>query len=120
MNEPMYPIIIGLIAALIVYLQIRKQLVKRQVAQALTQGAKVIDVRSPAEYAQGHYPGSVNIPVDKLTSRLKSIGATNQTIIVYCASGARSAMASRTLKASGYARVLNAGTQAALPEPAGN
>lgn len=43
----------------------------------------VIDVRPPEEYAAGHVPGAVNIPLDKLKSRLKDL-KTNQEIVAYC------------------------------------
>ena len=88
---------------------------KQAVKAALAAGARVIDVRSPAEFGSGHYTGAINIPHDKIGDRLKAVGSTDETIILYCASGARSSMAAATLKAKGYAKVINAGRLGAMP-----
>lgn len=75
----------------------------------LSQGAIIVDVRSAGEFAGGHIPGSVNIPVDRLSTQLKQLKDKNQTIITCCASGMRSGAAKGMLKANGYAHVLNGG-----------
>lgn len=54
---------------------------------------KIIDVRTPAEYALGHVPGSVNIPLQELADRKDELIALNQALIFCCASGVRSAKA---------------------------
>ena len=64
-------------------------------------GATLLDVRSPGEWAGGHLPGAVLVPVDELDARLAEI-PRDQPVVVYCASGVRSAAATRTLVASGY------------------
>jgi phage shock protein E len=71
-------------------------------------GAKIIDVRSPDEFRDGAYPGAVNIPVSELNSRLAEV-PKGVPIVLYCASGARSATAAQLLKRSGYSDVMNAG-----------
>jgi rhodanese-related sulfurtransferase/DNA-binding transcriptional ArsR family regulator len=43
----------------------------------------VVDVRPPEEYAQGHIPGAINIPVDRLESRLAEL-APDREVIAYC------------------------------------
>ena len=78
-------------------------------------GARIIDVRSADEFRDGAYPGAENIPVHLITARLPDLGPKSQSIVVYCASGARSAMAARLLKEAGYDQVLNAGGLADLP-----
>lgn len=78
-------------------------------------GAAVIDVRTPDEYADEHYEGARNIPVAVLEARMKEVGPKDKPVIVYCASGARSAMAARILKAAGYADVTNAGGLSDMP-----
>jgi len=63
--------------------------------QTLMAGAQplvLLDVRSAAEYAAGHIPGSINIPVNELPTRLGELSATTPTACV-CASGSRSAVA---------------------------
>jgi phage shock protein E len=72
-------------------------------------GAKVVDVRSPEEFEEEHYSGAVNIPVEEVQERLAEFGEKTASVIVYCASGARSAYAARILKMAGYADVTNAG-----------
>ncbi len=73
------------------------------------QGAIEIDVRSPAEFSQGNCPGSINIPVGELASRLDEI-PKDRPIIVCCASGGRSGMAKMILTSKGFTNVYNIGT----------
>jgi phage shock protein E len=72
-------------------------------------GAKIIDVRSPGEFADEAYPGAVNIPLAILPAKLDELGPKDRPIILYCASGARSAQAARLLKQAGYTDAVNAG-----------
>lgn len=74
-----------------------------------TNGAVLLDVRTAEEYAQGHIPSSVNLPLSGL-SRAESVVSDRDTpIFVHCLSGARSAQATSVLKAMGYANVTNIG-----------
>ena len=79
------------------------------VREKLSRGALVIDVRTPGEYGSGHYKGATNIPVSDLAARLSEIADLQKPIIVYCASGARSAKAASILTAAGFRDVTNAG-----------
>ena len=72
-------------------------------------GAKIVDVRTPEEFNEEAYPNAINIPVDEVQSRLNEFGEKTKPILVYCASGARSAYAARLLKNAGYTDVINAG-----------
>lgn len=72
-------------------------------------GALLVDVRSPGEYAAGHLDGAVNIPVDQVERRITEFGPRDRPVVVYCRSGARSAAAARSLTAAGFARVVDAG-----------
>ena len=72
-------------------------------------GAKIIDVRTAGEFADSSYPGAVNIPLNVLPAKLDELGPKDTPIILYCASGARSAQAARLLKQAGYMDVVNAG-----------
>ena len=88
--------------------------VKSADARALVQGgARLLDVRSPGEFAAGHIPGAINVPLDALERKLAQVGPTDRTVIVYCASGARSAAAKRVLMSKGYADVRNLGPMSA-------
>ena len=71
------------------------------------EGPLVIDVRTPAEFAAGAYPGSVNIPLDEL--HLTDLGGKDREIVLYCASGARSSYGQRVLQQMGYSKVRNGG-----------
>jgi rhodanese-related sulfurtransferase len=76
-------------------------------------GARLLDVRSPAEYADGHLPGAVNIPVQELDRRLAEVGPVDHELIVYCRSGHRSTRATELLRQHGFTRVHNLGPMTA-------
>lgn len=78
------------------------------VAGLVRQGARILDVRSPEEFRDGHIDGSLNIPLQVLPAKLASI-PKDKPIIVCCASGARSETASRILAAAGFREVHNGG-----------
>jgi len=71
----------------------------------------VLDVRSRLEFFLGHLDGAVNIPVDTLPEALtERAGVTPTTrILVYCASGGRSAAAATALRTAGFGRVVDGG-----------
>jgi phage shock protein E len=83
----------------------------------IDQGARVVDVRTPDEFAGGAYPKARNIPLQALASRMRELEPRDRPVVVYCASGARSAMAARALKMSGFATVVNAGGLGDMPRP---
>jgi phage shock protein E len=64
-------------------------------------GALLLDVRTPAEFASGHVDGATNIAVDELPRRIAELGNA-RTIVIYCRSGARSARAAQLLRAHGH------------------
>ncbi|HLK10541.1 MAG TPA: iron-sulfur cluster assembly protein [Candidatus Binatia bacterium] len=67
----------------------------------------VLDVRTPAEYAQGHIPGARLIPLDELEDRLGELPARGARMLVTCAAGGRSAAACETLGRHGWIDLLN-------------
>jgi len=67
----------------------------------VAQGATLVDVRTPEEWASGHAEGAVLIPIDELGGRLGEI-PRGHPVVVYCASGVRSAQAAAMLGAAGY------------------
>ena len=85
------------------------------VMEKVKAGAKIVDVRTPDEFRDGAYPGAVNIPVQELGARLGEV-PKNAPVVVYCASGARSAAAAQFLRRSGYADVVNAGGLDDMPQ----
>ena len=87
----------------------RPDLSSERARELVEAGARLIDVRSPAEFASGHIDGARNIPVGEIASRSAEAGAPDSPVVVYCASGTRSAMARRALRAKGYRQVYNLG-----------
>lgn len=77
--------------------------------QLLNEGGIILDVRTKGEFAGGHIKGSINIPVDQLSSQLVKLKNKNQPIITCCASGMRSASAKGILVSNGYSQVFNGG-----------
>lgn len=86
----------------------RGRRVRALLPQLMAQGATLLDVRSVAEFAAGSAPGTVNIPLDALGSRLTEI-PRDKPVVVGCASGTRSGMARLLLRKNGYAPVYNIG-----------
>ena len=62
--------------------------------------AVVLDVREPGEYADGHVPGAVNIPLSQVPARSGEVPSEGRVYVV-CASGNRSTSATDTLRAAG-------------------
>ena len=75
--------------------------------QLVSAGAVLLDVRTPEEFRQGHHEQAKNIPVQELPQRLAEVGPPGTKVVVYCASGSRSAMAARLLVRSGYPDVFD-------------
>jgi sulfur-carrier protein adenylyltransferase/sulfurtransferase len=69
-----------------------------EVREQISNGAVVIDVREPEEWAAGHIPGAKHVPKSYLESRIEGAAPDrSQHLVLYCASGNRSAWATRTL-----------------------
>jgi phage shock protein E len=64
----------------------------RQLVQA---GARLVDVRTPDEFAAGHIPGAVNIPVQQLDARMSELEPKDVAVVVYCRSGHRTRLRRR-------------------------
>ena len=100
----------GVVAWLIVQ-QMRGSARPDEVKALLKKGARVIDVRTPAEFARGHLAQAVNLPLDEFSDRLVREVPDKQTpLLLHCASGARSAAAKRVADKLGYAMALNLGS----------
>lgn len=75
----------------------------------IDQGAFLVDVRTPAEFASGSAKGAVNIPLNSLSQNLSKLKGKKK-IIVFCRSGNRSGQAKRILEQNGFENVINGGT----------
>lgn len=69
--------------------------------ELVDQGAALLDVRTPGEFASGHPDPAVNIPVNEVERRLAELDR-DRPVVVYCQSGRRSAAAAEVLAAAGY------------------
>ncbi len=69
-------------------------------------GAMLIDVRTPAEVAEGMAPGAINIPLQEIEQRLSEF-PKDKDLLIYCRSGKRSMAASNFLIENGYDKVFN-------------
>lgn len=79
----------------------KKKLVNLQLKEALQKGALIIDVRTPAEYNDGHITSATNIPLQQLQTQLPVLTQQKKVFITCCRSGARSNIACQQLKAAG-------------------
>ncbi len=86
-------------------IRIDQQTAHRLVAE----GAKLIDVRTVEENAGGALPGAINVPVQVIGEEIDKFAKTEETIVLYCRSGARSDMAARILRSLGYKKSYNMG-----------
>jgi rhodanese-related sulfurtransferase len=102
-------ILLGLVAAYFAWRLLSSVLMRRRLPKLLEEGAQLVDVRGPGEFAGGHAPGSVNIPLQEIAGRASELDP-GRPVIVCCASGTRSAMAAHRLRRQGFSRVLNAGS----------
>ncbi|WP_372729777.1 rhodanese-like domain-containing protein [Nocardioides sp.] len=75
-----------------------------QLEAALRDGASLIDVREPSEYAEGHVPGARHIPMGQLTNRIDELDK-DAPVHVICASGNRSGVMVEVLDAAGFEAV---------------
>jgi rhodanese-related sulfurtransferase len=103
-------VVLGVIVAIVLYKRVRTvRIAGSEARQLVANGAMLIDVRSPQEFAGRHIEGAVNIPVQELGGRIDELGEQTREIVVYCQSGGRSAAAKRLLESRGFANVHDMG-----------
>lgn len=73
------------------------------------QGALLVDVRTPEEFAAGHIKGAKNIPLAAVSARLADFGAKSAPIVLYCRSGNRSGQAAAILAREGFTAIHDLG-----------
>lgn len=69
----------------------------------------LLDVRTKEEYASGHIPGSINIPLGELRKAEKLVPKKDSRVFVYCHSGGRSRQAGAMMMKMGYTNITNIG-----------
>lgn len=75
----------------------------------LPKNASFVDVRQREEFAAGHYPNAINIPLGEINLRIDELKKMKLPIIAYCQSGARSDIATSIIQKAGIMDVLNGG-----------
>ncbi|GHB07384.1 sulfurtransferase [Shewanella indica] len=111
-----------LMFGLLLSLSVRaEQMVPEVALTKVAQGAMLVDVRTPEEYAEGHLPEAVNIPFEQIAEAFAKLGIAKDTpVVVYCRSGRRSGIAKESLEKAGYQEVYNGGGYDSLKASAGN
>src|SRR4051812_50165597 len=106
-----------------------KEVDPSEVKPLVDNGVAIVDVRENEEFAAGHLPGAKHVPRGHLESRIENaVPDRSQRVILYCASGNRSALAAKTLldelgyesvesMTGGYTLWKNPGTAASVPKP---
>lgn len=69
-------------------------------------GARLVDVRTPGEYAAGRIPGSHNVPLPDLPRHAAALARRGGELVVICQSGARSGQAAGILREAGHPKCL--------------
>jgi len=109
--NPMYFVIVLLLAVLYIFYKRSGQIPKKAAAEYLKNGALVIDVRSVAEFESGHLVQAINMPLDEIEACAPSlVKDKSQVLLLHCQSGIRSRMAVQRLAAIGYTKVFNLGS----------
>ncbi len=86
---------------------------KKKVQKLLEEGAVIVDVRSKAEFNQGHVEGSMCVPLDSMKDQTAKLKKLNKPLVLCCATGIRSGTAAQMLKKEGI-ECINAGSWRSL------
>ncbi len=77
-----------------------------QAQSMIRQGALLVDVREPDEYAKEHAPDATLIPLEQVSTRMQEIAAyKDKPVVVMCHTGRRSAKAAQLLQDAGFSEV---------------
>ncbi len=80
----------------------------QRMADGLADGGTLIDVRTPAEFSQGHHRQARNIPMGDLRSAASDLDP-DLMVVLYCRSGSRSGQAISILRSAGISRIMDLG-----------
>lgn len=69
-------------------------------------GIVLLDVRTNKEYAEGHIPGAVHVPISEIGEKVKKL-KKDKDIVVFCQNGNRSIWAIKRLMGMGYKNLFN-------------
>jgi phage shock protein E len=106
-------VVLAIIVLVVAYLRFTAERISGSEArQLVANGALLVDVRSPEEFAGGHIDGALSSPIQELAGRMNELGSKTGEIVLYCQSGSRSAMAKRLLDSNGFTNVHDMGGMA--------
>ena len=86
---------------------------RTDVHELIQNGARIIDVRTRDEFREGHFKGSINIPLDQLEQKANSL-KKDEVLVMCCRSGMRSGSATAKLKSIGFTNVFIGGSWTSL------
>jgi phage shock protein E len=110
MNWVWLPLVVFVVVAIYV-VQSRSYVTKEKAVQLLHEGGRIVDVRGPGEFASGHLPGAINLPLGSIASDgPRQFPDKSQVLLLHCVAGTRSALARRQLVTLGYTNVWNLGS----------
>jgi rhodanese-related sulfurtransferase len=85
----------------------------KQAAAYLKNGAMLVDVRTSGEFASGHLPNAVSVPLSGIESALpRLVPDKHRVLLLHCQSGMRSGVAQKNISRMGYTQVFNLGSYA--------
>ena len=88
--------------------QVNEALAHKQAAAPRDENIVLVDVREKHEWSEGHIPGAVHVPRGHLESQIEEVVPDKASkVVLYCAGGTRSLMASTTLQQMGYEDVVS-------------
>lgn len=102
-------ILITIVVMLGLFKNMFSQTPNASLSEAVKNGAFLVDVRTPGEFASGSVKDAVNIPLDKVQSQISKF-KEKKTVVVFCRSGGRSSQAKSILEQNGIQNVINGGT----------
>jgi phage shock protein E len=102
-------VLVVVVAGLVVWMVLRGRgdISSEEAKEWVANGAVLVDVRTPGEYADGHIEGAVNIPLADLRERAQEL--SGKRVVLYCRSGNRSHTAQQLLRERGASEPRNLG-----------
>jgi phage shock protein E len=101
------------VAVVVAFMLLRRvgQISVQKARNLISKGAVVVDVRSTGEFASGHLPWAINIPLDDIEEVLPGRFPDRMLpILLHCQSGMRSGIARSKLRGIGYTNAFNLGS----------
>lgn len=102
-------ILIGVVWLWLTLNKVAGKVAPAQARELVQRGARLVDVRTPREFAAGHIEGAINLPLHDLDARSAELGDKTHSLVLYCRTGMRSGAARRKLRQQGFLQVNDLG-----------